>query len=302
MSHPRKTFTGAGLLLLAMFCTGEAAQEPKVTLRFKFKQGETLRYAVTVDLTIKGSATGKDVDGGGLVKFTYSLHTLSVRPDGKARLALKFERMQMSMEVAGEKVAFDTDDETTLPDQGAVDAFKAVREQGILLTLDGEGRSTDVKFPEAWEKKLKDSNGPFDLFNLPGKGGSVLPAELVLPTEAVVKGQGWRSEGIEIPTAVGKLKRDNAFSYEGSVTRGGRKLEKIGARSKITFRADPNAEVKGSVKAPEGPGTLYFDNRAGRLIEAQQSQEMEMAFEANCETVKMKMQMQMKLKLLGTGK
>jgi hypothetical protein len=60
---------------------------------------------------------------------------------------------------------------------------------------------------------------------------------LVLPADAVDKGKGWE-EAAEMGMPNGKMKLDNKCTYEGSVTSGSKRLERILLKPEISMEID----------------------------------------------------------------
>jgi hypothetical protein len=177
----------------------------------------------------------------------------------------------MEFDVAGNQVSFDTDDPKTLP-PGADEVFKTMIQDGITMTLDPLGNASDMKYPESWLKLMKEGDGkilPNIDFTKSPAGGFTNLGGLVFPAQAIARGHSWKPEPLEMDLPpVGKFKGQNHVTYQGPVRRGGRQLEQFNIKQKLEFITDPKAEVKVALKVEEAPGTVYFDNAAGRLIES----------------------------------
>jgi hypothetical protein len=302
MSHPHGKYLAVALVLLAALGAARPAQA-QVTLRYKFKEGEKLRYLMALTMKIKADAGGKDVEVNATMKMPMSMQTLKVLKDGKAEVLMRIEGMKMSMEMPeGKTVSFDTDNLEGLPEE-ARDALRKMLKDGITMTMDPLGHASDVKVPESWKELMqKSGKGPLSLDAWAGKGGMM--GYLVFPKGPVAKGQTWKSEPIEmdVPPA-GKLKGEMGFTYDGAVRqRGDRQLEKITIRPKISLQSDPNKEGKFSMKLRESPGTLYFDNRAGHVTEMQMDMDMDFDIDADGMQLKMRMDMKVTMKLQKGGK
>jgi hypothetical protein len=298
MSHPRGTRACVALVVLALLGLGRPAQA-QVTLRYQFKEGEKLRYLLTAKLKMKVDADGKEVEIGGGMKIGLSLQTLKVGQDGKGRVLMKIERMQLNMGAEGMSFSFDTSSPDDLPEE-VKESLQKMLKDGITMTMDPQGNSSDVKMPESWKELMqKSGKGPLGLDALTGKGF----LGLVFPREPVTKGKKWKSEplDVDLPPA-GKLKGENSYTYDGPVKRGGRDLEKIILRQKLSLQPDPNSEAKLALKVNESPGALYFDNRRGQVVEAQQDMNMDLDMEADGMQARMKIEMKLHMKLLKPGK
>jgi hypothetical protein len=302
MSHPHGKYLAVALAVLVALGAARPAQA-QVTLRYKFKEGEKLRYLMTMKMKIKVDAGGKDVEVNANMEMPMSMQTLKVLPDGKAEVLMKLEGMKMSMEMGeGKSFSFDTANPEGLPEE-AREVFQKMLKDGITMTMDPLGHVSDMKMPESWKELMqKGGQGPLNLDALTGKGN--LMWYLVFPKGPVTKGQTWKSEPIDLdmPQA-GKLKGEMGFTYDGSVRpRGGRQLEKITIRPKMSLQSDPNKEGKMAMKLRESPGTLLFDNRAGHVAEMQMDLDMDFDIDADGMQLKMRMDMKVTMKLQKGGK
>jgi len=297
MSHPHGKYLAVALAVLAALGAARPAQA-QVTLRYKFKEGEKLRYLMTLTMKMKVDVGGKDVEANAAMKMPMSMQTVKVFPDGKAEVLMKLEGMKMSMEMGeGKSFSFDTDNLEGLPEE-ARDVLQKMLKDGIAMTMDPLGHASDVKVPESWKELMqKGGQGPLNLDALTGKGGMM--GYVVFPKGPVTKGQTWKSEpfDMDIPQA-GKLKGEMGFTYDGAVRRrGGRQLEKITIRPKMSLQCDPNKEGKLAMKLRESAGTLYFDNRAGHVAEMQMDLHMDFDIDADGMQLKMRMDMKVTMKL-----
>jgi hypothetical protein len=297
MSHPHGKYLAVALTVLALLGAARPAQA-QVTLRYQFKEGEKLRYLVTMTMKMKVDAGGKDVEANVTMKMPLSMQTVKVLKDGKAEVLMRLEGMKMSMEAGeGKTFSFDTDNLESVPEE-AREIFQKILKDGITMTMDPLGHISDMKMPESWKELMqKGGEGPLNLDALTGKGG--MTGNVVFPKGPVTKGQTWKSEpfDLDIPQA-GKMKAEVGFTYDGAVRRrGGQPLEKIIIRPKISLQSDPNAEGKFAMKLRESPGTLYFDNRSGRVVEMQIPIDMDIDVNADGMQLKMRIDLKVTMKL-----
>jgi hypothetical protein len=296
MSHPRGKYLAVTLAVLALFGAARPAQA-QTTLRYKFKEGEKLRYLMSMTMKMKVDAGGKDVEANGTMKIPLSMQTVKVLKDGKAEILLKLEGFKLTMEAGeGKSISFDTDNPDSIPEE-AREVFQKMLKDGITMTMDPLGHVSDMKMPESWKELMqKGGKGPLNLDALTGKGGMLGGA--VFPKGPVTRGKTWKSEtfDMDIPEA-GKMKVEFGFTYDGPVTRGGRQLEKITLRPKMSLKPDPKAEGKFAMKLRESPGTLYFDNRSGHVVEMQMPLDMDIDINADGMQSKMRMDMKVTMKL-----
>jgi hypothetical protein len=94
--------------------------------------------------------------------------------------------------------------------------------------------------------------------------GQCLPA---LPKDAPAKDKPWDSKLEAKYAGIGKVALDNKHASEGTVTRAGRRVEKITTKAKLSFDADAGSGTTYKVVEQDLAGTSYFDRATGRLIE-----------------------------------
>src|SRR5262249_34152967 len=95
MSHPHGKYLAVALAVLAALGAARPTQA-QVTLRYKFKEGEKLRYLMTLTMKMKVDAGGKDVEANATMKMPMSMQTLKVFQDGKAEVLMKLEGMKIT--------------------------------------------------------------------------------------------------------------------------------------------------------------------------------------------------------------
>src|SRR5262249_48259902 len=161
------------------------------TLRYKYKEGDKLRYLLDLNLSMKMTIMNMEVDAGGGIKLTTSQHVRSVDKDGNAKVLMKIERMQMDVEALGMKMSFENADENNLPPGLDKDTIKAILSDGMTMTMDPLGNVSDTKYPESWKKLAEGAGGVPGLDFSKMSGGTGNQVDLVLPKENVIKGQGW---------------------------------------------------------------------------------------------------------------
>lgn len=96
---------------------------------------------------------------------------------------------------------------------------------------------------------------------------------VTFPKEAILKGRTWTStRGVKLP--FGAMKIDITYTYLGPEARGSAELERIDTSSVISLEPSEGAGVAMRVKAADARGTIYFDNKEGRIVESAQTQKM----------------------------
>src|SRR5262249_26090891 len=93
----------AGLAALCLLIAADAPQQ-QTTLRYKFKKGDRLPYAVEQKATVKFDLGGKDFGGAGQglgaeynFRLEWTISVLDVDAAGKARIECKLDRLRLKM-------------------------------------------------------------------------------------------------------------------------------------------------------------------------------------------------------------
>lgn len=262
----------------AVIASTALAQEP-VKLRYKFKEGEKLAYALDQKMKMAMNVNGMDIDTKMNMKMEMSWNVVSVNREGGAQLQIKVNQVQLSMEAPNVNVEVDSKQKNEPDDQiGKIfyQIAKATATMEMTGTMLPTGEMKDVKVSEESLKALK---------NLPGadKVGDMLSPEsfksmvsnLVFPTEAVSKGKTWTNKS-EIKTQMGKTVSDNTYTFDGPVQKDGVTLEKISIKPDVKIEPDPKAQFKVELKDSKGSGQILFDNKSGRMVESNVNQVMQM--------------------------
>ena len=69
-----------------------------------------------------------------------------------------------------------------------------------------------------------------------------------------------------------EIKLVSDYTYQGPIDRDGKMLEQIDVQTQVSFLSPPAGGLK--LKQQDQQGTLYFDARAGRLVESRIVQEL----------------------------
>jgi hypothetical protein len=288
-------------LLLAGGALAAAPAPEATSLRYRFKEGEKLNYVMVQKQEITMNVNGADTTfkSTQTIYFTWTIN--AVDKDGAAKISQRIDRARMSMDAGqGGVIDFDTKDGKE-PDNPAgaviVPILKAMAGSDFTLTMSTRGEISDVVLP----KKVLDA-----LQNLGTAGGAFTPdtlkqmpnqGSLVLPKDAVKKGDSWNDKLEVKADLVGKMVVDTKATYEGETTKDGKKLHSITLKPTMTIEAPANAAAKITLKDQNNKGAASFDGDKGRLVDSNLEQNIEMDVVACGQTVTMKMKQNFTLKL-----
>jgi hypothetical protein len=285
------TTTGAvrgGLISAAMFVLLTGSAQAQTSLKYKFKEGDKLNY--TMDQTQKQmvNVMGMEIETTMTQNMEMSWNVKSVK-DGKAQMTQTIDRIRMKMD--SPFAAFEFDSKDGKEPEGPVGQllgplFAAMAGAEFTVTMNEQGEVSETKVSEKLLEAMKANpalqqlGGGFTEEGLKNmmtqSGGSILPKT------AVKKGDTW-DQKIELKQPpLGVMKMNSTYTYGGPEEKDGATLEKIGVKTEITIEPIENAaaqfEIK--VKSADMKGTLYFDNKAGRLVVSTMNQKMNMEINA----------------------
>gem|GEM_PF-502795 len=275
----------AAVVLLSARVEPTSAQK---VLRWKFEEGQTLEWktAQNADITM----TINDMEQATNTSFTMTMGMFvkQVDEEGVASLEITMDRLQMEMQMAGQKMEFDTDsDEVPAAGIGEMlkKAFDPLMSMTYTIKMDPRGEILDVDVPEESLKMLK---------SIPGMGqfGKMFTKEsmqdmsstgwMTLPEKGLAVGDSWDTESETNNPILGKQTAATHFTYEGSEEVDGKSLEKISMEMDMKFDGDVENElgIKMNIEDMTLTGTFYFDAEQGRLASSEIKQQMEADLEA----------------------
>jgi hypothetical protein len=295
----------AVLLAGLVFCLLAAPAQAQTTLRYKFKQGETLNYELQQKMDMKMSVAGKDIAMAMNQNIGMTWKVLEVDASGKARISQKMDRIKMTMEGPAPIGKMEYDSKDSKEPEGPIGkmlgpVFNALAGAEFTVSMDPRGELSDVKLPEKLADTLKNvagqAPGMGDMFSPDGLKRMINQGGLVLPEKAVTKGDTW-TQKIENKMPFGTMKVVNTLTYEGT----DQDLQRIQLKPAISLDPDPAAPINLKVKGADGKGMAKFDNTAGRLVEMNLVQNMDMAIGAGGQDITQNIRTTTVLKLKTKG-
>jgi hypothetical protein len=259
-------------LLAGLFNTRVAADDA-VTLKWKFKPGQTSRYTSTQDVKVnfKQGILAQEI----MMKQTSDVRWMveSFDEEGNAHITLTMERIRVESGPADDTVTFDSKDDK-LPegaDDSSIEALRAGVNQPVYLTLDPRGKVLDVRLSEEFAQKIKQSPqyGPLAaVFSRDNLKQMASMNTIELPAEPVHRGTTWQQESLLTDPIAGKQKLTTTYRYDGMEDHDGRRLAKISATATIA-PADEKKVSPLTIKDQKLNGVTWFDGDLGRIDEMQ---------------------------------
>lgn len=274
-------------MALALVAVGAA--EAATDLKWKFKEGDKLNYALQqkADILIDANGVEFDIKVSQVMDLTWDVK--SVGSDGTVDLTQTVDRVQLKMSTpfTGE-FAYDSKDPDNAP-QGEIwermgGPIKALVGGQFQIKLKPNGKVEEIKLPEKLVELLGQQGGGGAQSMMMGGGlftesaikQIIEQSILTLPEEGVANGATWNKKIENKLGPIGTQKFDTTLTYEGAESRDGLELAKIATKTEMTFEpnADSDVDVEMEVTEQEGAGSILFDTKAGRVIESKNVQKM----------------------------
>jgi len=264
-----------GLLGLAVLGAG-AAPAGATTLRWKFKAGESLHYAMdqktVTTVNFKVGEEKKEIKTTLTQTIDMTWSVKAVDSQGTADVTQSFDRLRTK--ITSMFGSFEYDSKAEKDPEGPIAAgivplLKALVGAQFSFRMNPQGELSDVTIPESVSKALSAAGA-----GLPGGGGSgpfsaeglknmIVESSLALPKGDLAPGTTWTRQTKAPTPPLGTLLLDKTYRYEGPEPGG--QAEKIGLVTKIQLQPAAESQMKLTIKSQEGQGTFDFDNNAGRV-------------------------------------
>lgn len=269
-------------LAFVFFCAGLREAQGQEILRWKFKDGDVLKYTneQTTLMTVK--VLGKERKQKRAQTTTYTWSIKGVSQAGDADITQRIERLTMKVE-APPYMPFEFDsgspnNAVPEPFEAEVQQLKAAVGAEFSFTMKPSGEIESIKIPDATLKKLREG--------LPGEGGEreafseqalkdmvCQTSPPPFPKVPLEPGKSWSSKPNRIPVPLGTLVLDRSFTFQGPDSKNP-KLMNITMQGRVAI--EPASNVSARIRAQDGKGSLSFDSEAGRLVSSRGTQKTEM--------------------------
>jgi hypothetical protein len=271
-----------------------AAAPAQTTLRYQFKAGQVLDYVADAKMKMNTAVDGKDVEIGMTMTMEMSWKVAKVLDGGDAKLEIKYDRVKMVMDAPEPvgRLTLDSADKEE-PDNPVGRQMHAMLKvlcgSAMTATMTARGEIKDAKVPKELDELLQKFGG--------GPAGGLGDAMnfLVLPQGAVTRGKTWDDKR-EMSMPMVKAVVDTKYTYDGPATLAGVKLEKILYKPRMTFQIDMEGLTMKAIDE-KMKGVIFFDNRAGRIVELQQTAGLEIRAQQGDMVVNMTMDMTIGMRL-----
>ena len=260
----------ASLLSLTLLAAGWAAPvTAQVKLEHKFVDGRKTVTHTTIKVKQTLTLAGRDQETES-ERFAISTEQAGKRDaEGKLRIEKKTDKLSVNLKIQGTEVTFDSDDPNKKTENSMleplVQLMRASAKLKPVLVRDPSGKVVAVEGLDKLAEEVPEAfRGDVD----PEKIKKAANQELeTLPSEAIKPGATW-SKNSELPLGAGQtMSLTTDFKYIGEVEVGGKKLDKIEAKTtavSLTIENNPMVKLtKCELKPTETSSIMLFDREAG---------------------------------------
>lgn len=303
MQTTRPVMARIALMALAAAVGLNAASVSAKALRWKFKPGDKMQYALS-------NKSINEIDAGGFqltasIKMIFDLGWTveSVAGDGTASLAQNMDRIQLRLQLPPPiDIDFQYDSKSEETPEGQIwermgPMLEALKGGKFSLKVTPTGEITELKVPEALTKVIEDQKAEAEAGGGGGGGGGFFQmlgvglseetikallsqALCALPKDDAAAGAGWDYTNATELGPIGTMKTKYKYSAAGTEQVEGKSLDKINATSEVTFEPkedeDSDVDVFLELADQSGSGSVLFDAAAGRAVSSNFEQKVTM--------------------------
>jgi hypothetical protein len=267
---------------MGLLGSGSRAGFGAETLRWKFKQGETIRYTMVQETSQEMKAQGQEVKTS--LNQTVDLHwnIKSVSADGVADMTQTIDRVRTKIQGPGEPFEFDS--ESGKAPEGQIAALltpllKSLVGAEFSFKMSGRGELSEIKVPQKLLESLRKA-GPAatagGMFSEEGMKNLISQSSLSLPEEPLEKGKNWTQRSKVPVPMIGTMILDKTYTFEGPMTNDPA-LRRISLDTKVTLEPAADANVAVKIKSQEGKGEFAFDPDKGRIVTSRVNDKLQMS-------------------------
>ncbi len=278
-----------GMLVLATaaVCICGSASQAQTELKWKLQTGEKYNLQLAQDMKmammVQGQAINQNVTMG--MDMSWNVQQVDAAT-GVATVVQTFDRMRMNIDTGFGKITVDTKEKQPEGETGLMwEQLNTLVGAKITQQMDPQGKILDVQLDDKAKEAIA-KNAQFQQMFSGGAVKEMFGQSLgTLPDKAVSKGDSWQSSS-KTKTQFGEFKLDGTYTFEGMTEHDGKQVAKIGIKGAMKLEgANEQNPVKISLKNSEITGTALFDVQAGRMLQNDVIQKMNMNVEAGGQNI-----------------
>jgi Family of unknown function (DUF6263) len=255
-----------------------------VTLKWDFQKGKPFYQEMTTTTKQTMKVMGMEVTQNQTQGFTFGWTPIEQDKDKNWVIEQEILAVKMDIEIAGNKVPYDSTKDTGATNNPLADFFKALVGSKFKITVTPDFKVKSIEGRKEFVDKLVKANPQMEpLLNTILSDEALKqmsdPAFAVIPSKPVKKGDTWTDKRQIDMGPIGKYENSSKFTYEGPE----QKLQKIKVDSTLTYQP-PGQSASASLpfkiksadlKSKNASGTILFDNEKHRVQQSDQKMTLE---------------------------
>jgi hypothetical protein len=272
----------AALLVVGLWVP--AFGQDAVTLSWKFEKDKPFYQEMTTTTKQTMDVMGMQVTQNQSQTFYFSWTPKEQDKDKNWIITQKIEGVKMDIEIAGNKIPYDSTKDATGTGNPLAEFFKALVGSEFKLTVSPEMKVTKIEGRDDFINKLIKANPQMEPLLKQILGDEALKqmsdsAFAVIPDKPVKKGQTWEKKNSLNMGPIGSYDSTYKYTYEGKEG----KLDKIKVETKLEYHT-PGASTaatlpfkikEAKLDSKDATGTVLFDNDKHRLDSSKQKLKLE---------------------------
>jgi hypothetical protein len=252
------------------------AQAP-VTLKWEFKKDVPFYQEIKTDTKQTMKVMGMDVVQNQSQTFFFSWTPVEEK-NHSWTIKQKIEAVKMEIEIAGNKIQYDSTKDSGAAGNPLSDFFKALVGSEFTLTVSPEMKVLEIKGRDDFINKLIKANPQMEPLLKTILSDEALKqmsdsAFAALPNKPVKPGDTWPGKSTLDMGPIGKYDSTYKYTYEGKGKGADSKFDVIKVESTLSYQP-PGTNASGSLpfkikkaelQSKDAKGTIYFDNEKHRL-------------------------------------
>lgn len=244
-----------------------------IELKWKFEKDKPFYQTMTTETKQTMKIMGMDIVQNQAQTFIFSWTPKEQDKDKNWIILQKIEGVKMDVEIAGNKISYDSTKDTAAGNPLA-EFFKALIGSEFKLTVSPDLKVIKIDGRDEFIKKLIQTNQQMEpllkqILSEEALREMADPAFAAYPAKPVKKGDSWERTSKLNMGPVGSYDTVYKYTYEGKEGN----LEKISVDTTLKY-APPGAAAVGALpfqivsadlKGSDAKGTLLFNNETGRL-------------------------------------
>jgi hypothetical protein len=258
----------------------------EVTLAWEFQKDKPFYQEMTSDSKQTLKLMGQEITQTQKHIFVFSWTPKEQDKDKNWIVTQKIEGIRVDIEIAGNKVQFDSSNQATAQNNQLADLFKALVGSEFKLTITPDLKITKIEGREEFINKLSKANPPMETILKQILGDEALkqmaePSFAGVPPTPVKQGATWQKKIPMNMGPIGTYDTTYKFTYEGKEG----KLDKVKVEEGLTY-APPGPNVSGTLPFKITKGTLTTKGATGKFLfdsekKRMDSSELKLTLEGN---------------------